>query len=398
MKGVRHIVSICLFFIAAQSLAQTNERTIEELLKLSSIKMGNDSVESLPIIYQRNSLIFLDVVINGKEYRFLFDTGASACMVSKEIAGQSITQSVTTLNDGFEKESKVDVVLQNFQIGNTTFNNIFCVVGDTKTLSDLGCVEIDGVIGMNIINLLNWQIDPERKRLSFSRAPFKTKVENLAGMQIAYTDNSLPLLQLNYDGIAFYCLIDFGYNGHLDVNKGILEKSKKLKKVNRIIGSGMYALSVNSKMEAKVYRTLIDKINADDIVFHDVPTTLTTNKPKLGSAILKRYLVTLNSTERRLFLMPLMAYDTSSLSYPVTFMLNDSNELVIGFVWETDQTKRSGLKVGQKVISIDGQTVERLNNLQLCTLKNTINQRQSIKIVVDISKEYKEVELSKVIL
>jgi len=395
IKPNRQIISIFLFFLSSMALAQSGNHKIEELIKLSSFTMGKDSVESLPIVYQKKSLPFLKVVINGKEYLFLFDTGSSASIVTKEIAENSVIKNVSTFYDAFEKKSKVNVVLQNIQIGNSSFDSILCVVSDIKLLSEIGCVKIDGVLGANLINLCNWRIDAEKKLMSFSSSAFKSEAINHYEFDIEFTDNSLPLLKLGYDDISFYCLVDFGYSGYLDLNEDILKKSEKIRRLNRIKGFGKYALSVNSTMEDKVVRLIVDTLRIGQDTLLDIPATLFDTKPQLGSLFLNRYIVILNPKHRKLILTPSKKEDSISFTYPLNFALNKTNNLVISYIWETEETRDKGLKIGQKVISIDEQIFTQLNNLDLCELKDKLNQKLKIKVVVEIGKKLKEFDLYK---
>lgn len=397
MKISKYIFFIFLVFLSTQVLAQSNEQTIEQLIKQGYHKMGNDSIESSPIIYKKNSLVFLKVIINGKEYLFLFDTGASICLISEEIASQSAVQNTIHFTDEFENKSKANVVLQNIQIGNSSFNNIVCVVNDMKTLTTLGCVKIDGIIGANLINLCNWKIDPAKNLLSFSKSTFKKQEISELELEIKYTGNGLPLIKLNYDNTPFYTLIDFGFSDYLELNNDILKKSKKIRKINQIKGFGIHSLTINSIIESKVSRLQIDTLRSESFTLINVPTTLNESKPKIGSSLLKRYLVKLNSLEQKLILTPLQYIDSTTLSFPIKFGLNDLNEIIINFIWETEDTKNLGLKIGQKVIKIDNKEFNNLSNSDLCELKDQLNQKSSINITILVGNKLREVQLSKII-
>jgi len=397
MRQTKQIIFVFFLFFSNFCFAQNSSRKIEELIKLSSFTMGKDSVESLPIFYQKKGLPFLKIIINGKEYLFLFDTGSSACIITKEIAEKSVLENVTTFYDAFEKESKVNVVLQNIQIGNSSFDSILCIVSDIKALSEIGCVKIDGVLGSNLINLCNWKIDPKKEVLSFSSTPFKSETKNDYNLDIEFTDNSLPLLKLAYDDIPFYCLVDFGYSGFLDLNEDILKKSKKMRKLNRIKGLGRYALSVNSTMEDKMVRLIVDSLKIGQHTLLDIPATLYNTKPQLGAVFLNRYVVVLNPIQRKIILTPSKKEDSTSFAYPLTFALNEKNNLVISFIWDTEDTKDKGLKIGQKVLSIDEQIFTQLNSTDLCELKDKLNQKSLIKVTVEVGNKIKQIDLHKII-
>ena len=99
-------------------------------------------------------------------------------------------------------------------------------------LSDRGCVKIDGIIGANLINHCNWQINPKKQVISFSRKPFNILSNKSSRLNLEYAPNGLPHIKLNYGETEFYSLIDYGFAGYLDINKSVLSKSKKLKSLN----------------------------------------------------------------------------------------------------------------------------------------------------------------------
>ncbi|MFA9212380.1 MAG: retropepsin-like aspartic protease [Candidatus Methylacidiphilales bacterium] len=159
-----------LFFISLFSLnlfAQTVTKNEEQLLNSGVLAMGNDSVESVPIIYQRDHVPFVKVIIDGKEYLFLFDTGATGCFISSEIVGKANIESTLPIEDAGGKENNANVVFKNICIGKSSFNNIVCLVANTERLANLGCVKIDGVLGTSLIKLCNWKLDPTNQMISF---------------------------------------------------------------------------------------------------------------------------------------------------------------------------------------------------------------------------------------
>ena len=99
-----------------------------------------------------------------------------------------------------------------------------------------------------------------------------------------------------------------------------------------------------------------------------------------------------------MILTPLQDVDSTDLSFPIKFGLNDLNEMVINFIWETEYTKNLGLKIGQKVIKIDNKEFNKLSNSDLCELKNQLNQKSSINITVIVGSKTKEIQLTKIIM
>ncbi len=75
--------------------------------------------------------------------------------------------------------------------------------------------------------------------------------------------------------------------------------------------------------------------------------------------------------------------------------MNNSNELIINFVWETEELKHTEVQIGQKVLSIDNKVFKKLSNADLCELKNYLKEVSKIKITIQMESEPKELELCK---
>ena len=75
--------------------------------------------------------------------------------------------------------------------------------------------------------------------------------------------------------------------------------------------------------------------------------------------------------------------------------MNNSNELIINFVWETEELKHTEVQIGQKVLSIDNKVFKKLSNADLCELKNYLKEVSKIKITIQMESEPKELELFK---
>ncbi|MCF8429401.1 MAG: retroviral-like aspartic protease family protein [Bacteroidia bacterium] len=394
MKYVLYLFSSVLVLLNLSIKAQVTKKSVEELFKSCTVIIGNDSTESLPINYQRNNVPFIKVIIDGKEYFFLFDTGASGCFISNEIAGNSSKENSVPVDDNNGTEVMANVVLKNINIGKSSFSNIACVVGNTKRLSDIGCVKIDGIIGTNLIKLCNWKLDPTNQIISFSKQPFK-KEENSSSYNIEFTNEQLPLIKFNYDNISFYALIDSGFSDYFELNDNILRKSKKYRQIKRKKGFGQYALTAFSINSSEVHNLKIDTIYANSSFFSNIPTNICHCKPTIGSALLKRNVFVYNFSEKQMIFTPIK-YDTIiSNVFDIGIGLNDSNEIIISFIWESEFSKKSRFEIGQRILKIDNIETGKYNNSEFCELRNRLELKNELKISVLKGKEIKDFIITK---
>ena len=113
------------------------------------------------------SQIFITVLIQGKPYLFLYDTGAIT-IISDEIRealnldllyqNKMVDASNITHKETFYK-------LDDLTIGTTKFKNIGVASQNLDKFSQKMCLQIDGILGSNIIRTLNWKIDYKNKQL-----------------------------------------------------------------------------------------------------------------------------------------------------------------------------------------------------------------------------------------
>ena len=386
-----------LFFFAnsLNSLAQKENIQQSDTLINSSLSIGNDTIVSLPIVYKKDGVILIKVIIDDKEYVFVFDTGATTCLISKEISYKNEIIKSITYEDAFGNKQKAEIVSKNFKIGNSSFNNIHTIVSDLKSLNELSCIKIDGIIGANLINLCNWQIDPKKQTISFSKSPFHNFSENTSTLKLEYAPNGLPHLKVSYDKIPFYVLIDFGFAGYLYLHKDLISKSKKLKKTNGITGTGRKNLSVNSIQKGAIIRKIIDTIVLENLKVANIPTNFDDVGPIIGASFFHRYNITLNTSDKNLILSPLANEDTVIYSFPIKFGINSTNELIVDFIWETEEIKNTGIAIGQKILRVNDKTFDQLSNSDLCELKNYLKDISKINITVQTERGSKELELSK---
>ncbi|MCZ2085870.1 MAG: retroviral-like aspartic protease family protein [Flavobacteriales bacterium] len=144
-----------LFIILLPSHFSSQNRNF---FNTGTVKLGK-SVEKLPLHFI-NDLPFVEVIIGGKAYNFLFDTGAPTIISSaiyKELGLESIFES--EVGDSQNKVQKQTFTfVPEISIGNLSFKNVGAIVIDF-TQPEFKCLEVDGLIGSNQMALLFWKIN-----------------------------------------------------------------------------------------------------------------------------------------------------------------------------------------------------------------------------------------------
>jgi hypothetical protein len=138
---------------------------------LFSLGDGPEEIYQDSIAFTRQSrLIIFPVTIQGKTYRFLFDTGAPM-VVSEELAKTLKMKRVSrkSVGDSQGKREKLNYVrMDEITVGHKSFTNLTAIVADLKRAPAINCLNIDGIVGGNLMRMAIWDIDYEKEVMYFT--------------------------------------------------------------------------------------------------------------------------------------------------------------------------------------------------------------------------------------
>lgn len=138
-------------------------------------------------------LLYIPVTVKGKEYRFVFDTGASFTFVSEQFAeeiGIFMTDNPVEIN-GFGKGHGRSGVIDSMQIGDIVFKNAVVFVGDSNEEA-APVFQADAVLGLDFLRLMGEaQILPKEEKLIF---PYKQSKLPKTGRNLMI-ENNQPYLK-----------------------------------------------------------------------------------------------------------------------------------------------------------------------------------------------------------
>jgi predicted aspartyl protease len=372
---------LTIFFSSNLIRAQAVQSTVISL----------NTKDSTLVVYN-NDLPLIQVYINNVAYNFLFDTGAGLTVLSNEITHHSDKIGNIFITGSSDSSN---LFLENFTIGHTEFRNIKCVYLDLNQFTKQTCVKIDGIIGANILNLLNWNMNTQSGRLYWSRTPFKEEAISTKLRLEHY--RLLPITKVTYGNISFYVLIDTGFNGFLELNEQTIKQSSKYKKVNKIVGQGKRFITVNGISKGKQTLVIVDTLFIGNKFITSIPTYVTQDKPKLGSALLRSFNVIYNFSDSIIFLTPNDFQGEKDLvRFGLNIELNEMNEILVAFVWENTNAYKKGIRVGQRIVKINNTDTENINPNDFCTLMTTLlNQNRVLELTILNKEKYKQVSINK---
>ncbi|MFZ5494409.1 MAG: retropepsin-like aspartic protease [Verrucomicrobiota bacterium] len=315
---------------------------------------------------------------DGKNYRFLIDTGSSVTYVSSALADAlkrkerrgAPPRTIAVRGANGRHVELPAIVLRQLQLGEAHFERVPAVVYDFSELAAHLGVPIDGIIGFTLFRDTLLTLDYPAARLEI--APHPVTVPPAAAQPrtcvIAYNrEQSTPLVPVQMGNESFYALIDSGSDLGLSLNPaGLNPRFVHGPRVGLIIGS----LDGNK-------RQLVGRLEQDITVgthlVHQPVVDLTEQLSSLGGELLRHFRLTF---DQRRHLVTLVRATDGPVEMPgrrstgLSFRRFPNYWRLLAVV---PATPNSGLPVqpGDLCVRINGELVERWTLERYNDLVNT---------------------------
>ena len=344
-------LSVCieLFFLSSCSPSWTEA--------INKGKIGRESFYETVASRVENGLFFVPVVIQGKSYNFLFDSGA-IFSVSEKLQKALNLKTITTGNivDSDNNRTKVNYVkVDTAYIGQIPFINQTAFVGDFEANPVLKCLKIDGIIGSNLMRYCNWKIDYQNKQITLSDT-IKTEPKANSELVPFKTDKQYNILVDLKIGKATVknIKIDYGSNKIISFPKDVfntLKDNEEIKETYVEIGkkqSGIVGKAINLEREIAI----LDSLKIQDLKLTDVGVQ-TGSDGLIGKDILSRLVVTINWKNLTLMLQPIDSVQVDNRKYGFTLGYSDEKKVYVQSVIKNSTAYKKGIKPGMKVLKLN---------------------------------------------
>lgn len=395
---IRRILTLLICFAA---ICKVSAQEIDMMLK-GGVEQQNyftvvpyTSVGGLPII---------KVEINGKEYRFLFDTGAGTAISQKlfvELAPEILTK--LPLRDAEGRADTHEVCkIDEIKIGEVVFKDI-----PTWVLKDspfVKCFELDGIVGSNQLRESIVRISDKEKTITITDMPDKLNLHNKQEyamelfLEPYHNSPYIKTLIEDKKNFELQLLFDTGMNGMLDIALDHLNLLKKHKiisgKIEQSEGSdGHGFLGKASKSVQYRFRVPLYRINHNASLLNVEFSTTTNVNSRIGMKLLQYGDMTLDYKNKACFYEPHTAVDPDVYEkrQPISPVMDDG-KMVVGIIW--DKKLKKQISVGDQIISFNGTSLENLSECELflydfTPLKKEINTLE----IKDKDGNIKEIEM-----
>ena len=261
----------------------------KQLSKKGYVKQKEYFVE-IPFNYA-NKHIYIEVVISGKKYNFVFDTGYEVTTIDSNIAKEiqyKIIKEVSLSGSSFADQKVTLVELPNIAIASLDFEETYGLLQDLSFTKKPATQKIDGIIGNNVMRKSKWQIDYVQKVIRIS-----SKIENFKNLPTAKKielnnkDWGLGYVAIELNNQKHQFLFDLGSNGEFTANHSF---AKFLKEKDTLL-----------QQEKQTFP--VGKIKIGEIELNDKSITLEKRAGSLlGNAFFENYLLTIDWDKNILYL------------------------------------------------------------------------------------------------
>lgn len=363
-----------------------------------NVNFGNGSIPEKKyfeeITYELvNGKIIIPVVINGKNYRFILDTGAPN-VISKEILAQLNSKQLDSINisdaNNLIKEVQVTEI-PSLKIGNLNFENQVALVYDFENHNLLSCYKIDGFIGSNLFKNSSIKISQKNqkmyitdnvKNLKPQKKPIKMK---LIGSQKA------PYVEFNFVGknkekASDMVLIDTGMEGDYDMSNRafkIFEEYKIFETIAKTTGvhsTGLFGVGEPKEQRLlRVEKAILNSVLISNLIIE----TTDDNNSRIGLEFLNHGDLILDFNKKNAYfeLNDSVIFENKVPKYNATII---ENKYVIGMVWDENLAKK--ISFGDEIISVD---FKKISEMSFCDI---LNIREALKAKPNYLLEVKNKE------
>lgn len=323
---------------------------------------------STPIHFKYRTLN-VDVLINGKTYQMIFDTGAHSTVVSRELANELLLKRKGGIKVGDSRgaRNKLDITLiDSLSIGDVSFYDINALVVDWSEESVIKCIAPDGIIGNNLIAKCNWLVDIKNGSIHLSSDSIPA--DSLHFVEMKYGSNK-PHIDLKVNGnLIEDILFDTGSGGGLDISQ---EDGKEifgpLQNANAIEIDGTTQGLFGAKLDT-VHIFKADSLTIGSLTIPKIALDVEKHTDKIGHKYFQQGKIYLDYTNHKIGLqLPSEEFtEKQNAQMPLIPQL-DSAGLYIGSIIIDSEPWNAGLRVGDRIKRSGHFTHDYVITLDPCT-------------------------------
>lgn len=305
----------------------------------------------------RNRLIIVPVEIRGKTYRFLFDTGAPLS-ISHQIQEEYDFKRVSKghIVDSDQNRQKVEYVqVDSLLLGDIPFYGQTAFVADFQANPMLECLQLDGILGSNLMRYCNWIIDYESSELVLASSLDSAYYSQLPTLPFRHDQQFDMLVDLKIGSARLKNLeVDYGSNGVLMIPResfDTLQSAGIITAPLRTTGEKQSGI-IGEAVKTDERRAFSDSLVFGGVLLDDIMIR-SGRKGLIGHDILSRFIVSIDWKREVIYLQKKeVERDNRSFGF-VLWPDGNSAGLRVQRVIDEGPADRAGLEVGTRVVMLN---------------------------------------------
>jgi hypothetical protein len=360
--------------------------------QIKTLNLGKASTKNYLSVVKFEKLrdkLIVPVTIEGRQYRFLFDTGAPN-IISQELDSILNLKQIGSIptSDATGKRDILKVVsVASLFFGEVEFVDTPTLVYELNESAVFTCFDVDGFIGSNMLRNSIVQIDGQSQTITLTDKRKNLALDKENSTKIFLTKNqSNPYIWVELKGEKKgreQLLIDTGAGDLYDLSKNYYDFFKD-KKIFKQLGTAKGASSISLFGDAPVstqYKLLLPVLVVNNKELHHVITETTDDdNSRVGAKLLDYGKMTINYKNKRFYFEPYeQIQENTYYDYGFSSTLI-GDKLCIGLVW--DEALKEDLFYGDEIISLNGMSVTNVVLCDLLTSEDTPRNRPVMNITV----------------
>ena len=316
-----------------------------------------------------NNHIYVQARMNGKPLQVLFDTGGANILTpaAAERLGLKTEGSLQVRGVGEGSESSGLVKVGEVALGDVTVRDQVFLVLPLAGLAEVEGVDVDGVVGFEVLKRFAARIEYAKGRLTFFIPGSFQEPKGATAVPFTF-DGQTPQVEGAVDGVKGLFTIDTGSRASLTLNAPFAAehglKAKYAPKVEAVSGWGV----------GGGVRSLLTRAKVLELGGVQVPAPVTdlalaqkgalANRylaGNVGGGVLKRFDLTLDYTRQRLFFQPNDSFARPDAYDRAGVWLNRTDDgFQVKDVVAGGPAAEAGLQAGDTIVAVGGQAAKEL--------------------------------------
>lgn len=305
--------------------------------------------------------IILPIEIEGNTYQFLFDTGAQTTIISENLASKLEIKpkgSINTVDSQKNKKKLTVTLVDTMALNEIVYANVGVLVSDFKENTFFSCLEIDGILGMNVIKLNNWEINYEDRKMTLYDTKNKVFPHHSTVISF-YKNRSMPYVDLYVNDNREQFLIDTGKNG----SEVSISSKLPIKNVDEIF-FGYSSLGLFGKSDADTVKYAFAKLSDSLGFVQENVKILQSNQDKklIGTGFFEErcHSIFFDFKNDKLYLNEKDDV-VQKTRYPFSAILTDDGTMVVTAI----DISYNDLKIGDTIVAVNEIAFDEHNSCRL---------------------------------